>query len=71
MEDLRNSFNVKKTTRQQDFGLWIQKNKKIFLYIIIVFIIINIFFNPVHTAITMSNWINDFIGTFIKNIHIK
>jgi hypothetical protein len=44
--------------------------RKIILIIVSILISLNIIFNPVRTAMVISNWINDFIGTMVKTINL-
>lgn len=72
MKDLRESFDVKKKKKTPNIDIWnwVKKNRKNILFILIAFIVINILFNPENTAEVISNWINNFIGTFNDNIDL-
>lgn len=70
MKDLRESKLVTKEKSSVDVIAILFKYKRVFLIIGVLFIIANVFFNPVMTATIISNWVNDFIGTFIKTINL-
>ena len=61
IKDNKNKFNILK---------FILDNSKYIKYIVLLIILMNILFNPVNTAIVLSDWINNFIGTFLHNIKI-
>lgn len=69
MEDVRQSFNVKKKNKRSlNIGTWINNHKKTIMWICIIFVLVNILFNPVNTANVVVNWFNDFIGTIVNGI---
>lgn len=70
MKDLRESKVVIKEKNKFDIINFFFLYRRVFIIIFVAFIVANIFFNPVVTATIISNWMNDFFGTFIKNINL-
>ena len=69
MDDVRNTFNTKKN-KFNGLGIisWVVRNKKVFMWLFIIFVGANIIVNPVNTATRMVDWFNDFFGTIINGL---
>lgn len=64
MIDLRKSMNVNPKTEKREYRFnpikWFKRNYKNILVIIIIFISLNIIFNPGGISSFLSNWIFEF-----------
>ena len=64
MKDLRDN-NV---TRKSNIITSIWGYRRTILILLLLIVLFNIIFNPVSTATTIANWVNDFFGTLVKVI---
>ena len=64
MKDLRDN-NV---TRNSNIITSIWGYRRTILILLLLIVLFNIIFNPVSTATTIANWVNDFFGTLVKVI---
>lgn len=70
LTDLRENNDISKPSKKFNIFYFMLRYKMEILYIIITIILGNIIFNPINTANVLSNWFNNFIGTFLHNIEI-
>ena len=70
LTDLRENKEGIKPSKKFNIFYFLLRYKMEILYIIITLILGNIIFNPINTANVLSNWVNNFIGTFLHNIKI-
>lgn len=70
LTDLRENKDISKPTKKFNIFYFLLRYKMEIVYIIITILLANVIFNPINTANVLSNWVNNFIGTFLHNIKI-
>ena len=65
MKDLRDN----KVTGNSNIITSIWGYRRTILILLLLIVLFNIIFNPVSTATTIANWVNDFFGTLVNTIN--